>query len=1345
MALFCPVASRIRDIAARSMSFRSNKAGMARQRRLAAATAVLLAASIGSASAQMSIPGSFKVNAAGAATYTIPIAVPPGIAGMTPSLTLEYNSQAANGILGMGWSLGGLPAISRCAATIAQDGARGAVTYTSTDRFCLDGQRLVAISGTYGNEGTEYRTEVDSFSRIVSHGVAGGGPAWFEVRTKSGQIMEFGNSGDSRILVTGGTARAWLVNKVSDTVGNFYTVQYQPDSGGSGHAYPQTISYAGNTVSFGYAGGRPDTIRLYEAGAQLKTTMLLTNVQTSAPTGGVADYRLAYQQTASTHRSYLSSVTLCDRAPTPACLPTTTIGWNTGADGFSIGAVNAWLTPGGGNGALLASGDIDGDGRSDLIASNVDGTGAILTVAVMRSKGDGNYFGPDYWQIQGAQGAFSSAQIALADVDGDGRTDLIVYFRDASGFHAYVALSNGQTFSTNLQTWVSGNLAHWSDNFGAVWGFAFTDINGDGRADLIAYVVPSGSSWPPSATLKSYVALATGGGNFAPAIYNSITVNSELGSVATALLADVNGDGRSDLILNVMGPSGWRVFSALSNGDGPFALPNPAGSLYAFDARGWLVTAGELNGDGRADLLAYKANSAVLQVLLGFSQGDGTFAFQFGVGLNGNFDGWGVSLADLNGDGRTDLVTSFFDPNNGRMTASAFLGDGAGTFALAWGPYQTYIGTGWQMFLSDLDGDGRSDIILFGFLTNPNNLDILTFRSPSQALAATSFTTGIGATTSVTYAPLTSGVYTKGSGAIYPQQDTQGALYVVSRVDAPTGIASPATYASLYAYYYARFALAGRGFLGFQQINISDPQTGIIAATGFNQTFPFIGTAAWEWKGPWPQTLNSTSNTYQFFNAGGGSAVSSPSIKSAPYRVSLSSSQAASYDLDGTALPTVTTSYQYDAYNNPTQVVVSRPGGYGKTTGNTYTNDITNWFLGRLTLAQVASTAPAPGGSATLTRTSSFAYSSSTGLLTQEVVEPNTPSLRLQTDYAYDAFGNKAQVTVSGADIATRSSTTSYAPSNGSANGQFPTTQPNALIQSETGQSPLRWGKPRSHTGPNGLTTTWDYDTFGRKTLEVRADGTKTTWGYFWFGPGQGYYVVTTAQDQNGNQNGPLAWSLFDHLDREYYRCTQGFDGASICVQTVYDGFGRVQKKSRPYFYDTAVPLWTTYSYDVLARVTTESLPDGHAVQHGYHGLVTTDTNQNNQTRTVTKNSQGQVISVADAQGHVTSYSYDPVGNLTKTVDATGANIVTATYDLRGRKTQSNDPNLGIWSYAYNALGQLVSQIDAKNQSAQFTYDLLGRVTQRVEPDMTASWSYDTAPYGIGKLASDRKSTRLNS
>jgi RHS repeat-associated protein len=375
------------------------------------------------------------------------------------------------------------------------------------------------------------------------------------------------------------------------------------------------------------------------------------------------------------------------------------------------------------------------------------------------------------------------------------------------------------------------------------------------------------------------------------------------------------------------------------------------------------------------------------------------------------------------------------------------------------------------------------------------------------------------------------------------------------------------------------------------------------------------------------------------------------------------------------------------------------------------------------------------------TRTSSFAYDPASGLLTQEVVEPNTTALRLETDYVYDAFGNKTTVTVSGVDIATRTSTATF-----DARGQFATTQTNALNQSESFQYDARFAQPTSHTGPNGLTTTWTYDSFGRKTSEVRPDGTQTRWSYqFCSGvnggtascvSGAAYLIQATPLAADGaTQIGPIGIVYFDILDREVARDTQGFDGSTIRVSKQYDNLGRLLKQSRPYFVAGGTPQWTTYTYDALGRVATTTYPDASTSQAAYHGLVTTTTNGLNQTRTVTKDSDGQTVSVIDAAGKVTSFAYDPFGKMIQTTDAVG-NVVTATYDVRGRKIASNDPDLGAWTYAYDTASELVSQTDAKQQTTTFTYDILGRLTQRVEPDMTSVWVYDTAANGIGKVAS---------
>ena len=388
----------------------------------------------------------------------------------------------------------------------------------------------------------------------------------------------------------------------------------------------------------------------------------------------------------------------------------------------------------------------------------------------------------------------------------------------------------------------------------------------------------------------------------------------------------------------------------------------------------------------------------------------------------------------------------------------------------------------------------------------------------------------------------------------------------------------------------------------------------------------------------------------------------------------------------------------------------------------------------------LALSAGAAGAQQTGTRASGFAYDPASGLLTQEVVEPDLPEFRLQSDYTIDAFGNRTGVTVSGADIATRTATTTY-----DARGQFAVSATNALSQSESWVYDARFGLPLSHTGPNGLTTSWQYDGFGRKLLEIRADGTRMTWSYRYCSgtaggtdscpTGAATLVETKVLAADGTTPiGPQTTAYQDQLGRAIAGDTQGFDGSTIRGLTEYDALGRVARKSRPFFLSSGTPVFTQTDYDVLGRPVLDTLPDNSTVQHAYHGLMASDTNALGQTKITVKNSQGQTVSVTDAENNVASFAYDPFGNMLQATDAAG-NVTSNSYDRRGRKIATNDPDMGAWSYSYNVLDQLVSQTDAKGQTSSLTYDLLGRTVQRIEPDQTSVWTYDTAAYGIGKLA----------
>lgn len=145
--------------------------------------------------------GALSVSLTGGANYNIPIAVPIGINGVSPEISLAYNSQSGNGLAGYGWNIAGVSGISRIPSTKFHDNIIDPVDFDDLDRFSLDGQRLILKSGVYGKDGAQYETENYSNLKIISYGVSpygvNYGPSYFIINYPDGSLAHYGASTDS--------------------------------------------------------------------------------------------------------------------------------------------------------------------------------------------------------------------------------------------------------------------------------------------------------------------------------------------------------------------------------------------------------------------------------------------------------------------------------------------------------------------------------------------------------------------------------------------------------------------------------------------------------------------------------------------------------------------------------------------------------------------------------------------------------------------------------------------------------------------------------------------------------------------------------------------------------------------------------------------------------------------------------------------------------------------------------------------------------------------------------------------------------------------------------------------
>ncbi len=915
-----------------------------------ASTVFAHAASIVADNAVGTMAGEHSVNS-GTASYSIPISVAPGRAGMQPSLSLKYSSSGGNGLLGVGWSLGGMYAITRCSANFAQDGFTDGIEFDGEDRFCLNGQRLVPYSGVYGGSGSEYRTEIDSFSKIVSYGQAGSGPAYFVVSTKDGMRHYYGTSSNSRTEAQGKPdVLQWRLAYSMDRRNNQILYEYT-ETNASGESYPYRIRYTKHStnnagqerrIDFGYE-SRTDDIVGYTDGSIRSTRKRLSTITSWVGSSPAHEYRINYGYSP-TGRSRIKKIQECGYLAdgTRECLKPTEFTWQgeTMAGNGDTSLVMHNTLPGGNGGPAMhdmkrfAQADLNGDGRNDMfrigapglsqpgkeveiywgngsgftyqsfsitgndirvannsptIDFNNDGR-TDLTAARVNSQGqmtvhaiayeasgstwvqrvfdtgvpvDGN--NPLFGSERPSGGQFATMTYVVADIDGDGRHDIVTRNQVGSSafqFHVYQRTNNG---FTKVGTPIA------AANSSAMFPM---DLDGDGKTDLVVEEMGPLTSTGRTKTIRTLYSTGTGfyeKPSGLPLLSAWRTFYDGYGYTthtpdASPKFLDVNGDGLLDVLVPVSQINGLRSSGSLSlyvNKGGTFhflqTVPRPLSPIHFEDLAPYIVTY-DYNGDGNTDILfpAQKTVSApgtCIPVPGGPGGGGGII---FSTDPGSSLDSAGVTNQSTSSQTLepTSPTGGFGQLNSGNVDCSAgamndhdgydwhvYLSNGETVDTTAIDPGINVTLSG--LVITDLDGDSLADVYgdkpplsseinpFTGVFPTPRPVRFYVDDGPLKDVVE-EIENGLGFKVAITYDNLNrDSVYTQVRSAdeipvrysssnnmspTFPVVPFRSAMRVVTEVATSDGLGGSGVNRTTYDYKNGRFDIQGRGFLGFEQI-----------------------------------------------------------------------------------------------------------------------------------------------------------------------------------------------------------------------------------------------------------------------------------------------------------------------------------------------------------------------------------------------------------------------------------------------------------------------------------------------------------------------------------------------
>ncbi|QTD49292.1 RHS repeat-associated core domain-containing protein [Sulfidibacter corallicola] len=1307
--------------------------------------------------------GEFSTDGFGSANYQIGIDVPPGIGGMQPALALTYNSNTPDGLLGIGWTLSGVPSIGRGPQTKMNDGRYKPVRYRSDDkdRLYYNGQRLIAVTdrngreldspsaraAAYGRDGTVYHTEIQSFMRVTQSGDMDG-TASFTVDFGDGRHMILGGNDDSRAKLAGKT-RTWGVDSLTDSNGNEILFSYRTDTGSSLLVdridYTNNGAYSGNrAVSFRYE-AREKPVTIYEGGHALTVSHTLSNIYTHLGSEDVQYYALYYETSPSSGKPRLNRLYRCtyDAMGSVGCFNPMKFNYQDSPNfgGREEVLLDSLGTPVHQNDSFVV-GDFYLDGFADLLYYNHDRRGFIAYHSQGSAASSGYGFqnrdfhtGLDFPLFRNAAQPFFAA-----DLNDDGLTDVLYLTGEGNEFAAVINSASGQKTNIHYGRRPSTQpIYSWSHQW-------VVDFDNDGFPDLV-YQALNGDD---------YYLLRNDGSSFEAArriASNPRPVNLDS---SQQWIADVTGDRRVDLIfvdahnLNyyVMvndgaswgSPQQWHTFS----------------SNVVFGFKHWLVDA---NGDGLGD------------VVYAHSKSPGTIGFKALLSTGTSFmakdlidrstkataGGSLQWLTDINGDGAIDLLYQLVNqgvPTNAYYQTTQFGNGPDDQYHRKFGDFEE-IGdaTPAQQWLLDVNGDGVADVVRRYDHDDYKGIRVLLNQGKRSDLLIEIDNT-MGAGVEIDYRTLSPGDHYRVSST-HPgagQKYFFGPIAIVSsyRIKAKS---NPDTRFRMI--YEDGILDAERGFTGFRKTRSIHQGSKIVSETRYHtegdlarrvkEQRSYLATSG-DGEG---QFLSSSTQAYEVRRKNGVITI-------------LPTVQVQTTDYDGRD-GVVRTTKSYDAFGNQTVDLVenlSDPSDEDMATVIRYANDPTNWILGRKLETKIMVGNPQStdvfhtwraGVDQSWIRYSYDARGNNT-TLEEYLVPQHRWAVESST---FDRFGNPTSKTGRAGDTVHIAYETTW------------NTYPHRISYpvsglSETQIYDARWGELTTATDANGVIATTKYDGFGRpiETWTRSADGSDVLIGetVYGFDGDYGYFVEdrTRVSDTDDNRDN-WSWerTYFDGWMNAYRIESRGENGDVLVRHDLLDEAGRQWRKSLPYK-KGETPSYVELAYDARSRVIRIDEPGGKQthIQYGANaqGPVETrrvsDPSSTNAGVLVTTETQynwdGQKTRLTNPDGSRQTWAYDVMGRILEVVDPLGG-VSRFSYDSRGNVLSRTEPDTGTTTYTYDLEGRRTQQTDAAGNQVRFRFDAMGRMIEEVRDyadgtskDVTFTLRYDESgvAYGKGRVTS---------